>query len=241
MAGVVYVNNQKADKAGMTVTDDMNIEVRDNTLKYVSRGGLKLEKAMAVYGLSLDNCICADIGASTGGFTDCMLQNGAAKVYAIDVGYGQLAWKLRCDERVVNLEKTNFRYVTNDQVPDLLDFASVDVSFISLKLILPVMHSLMKDNAEAVCLIKPQFEAGRENVGKKGVVRDINVHKQVVKDITDFMVTSGFDVIGLDYSPIKGPQGNIEYLAYIKKSNNPTMSEGVDPNTVVENSHSTLD
>ncbi len=241
MAGVVYVNNQKADKAGMTVTDDMNIEVRDNTLKYVSRGGLKLEKAMAVYGLSLDNCICADIGASTGGFTDCMLQNGAAKVYAIDVGYGQLAWKLRCDERVVNLEKTNFRYVTNEQVPDLLDFASVDVSFISLKLILPVMHSLMKDNAEAVCLIKPQFEAGRENVGKKGVVRDINVHKQVVKDITDFMVTSGFDVIGLDYSPIKGPQGNIEYLAYIKKSNNPTMSDGVDPNTVVENSHSTLD
>ena len=241
MAGVVYVNNQKADKAGMTVTDDMNIEVRDNTLKYVSRGGLKLEKAMAVYGLSLDNCICADIGASTGGFTDCMLQNGAAKVYAIDVGYGQLAWKLRCDERVVNLEKTNFRYVTNEQVPDLLDFASVDVSFISLKLILPVMHSLMKDNAEAVCLIKPQFEAGRENVGKKGVVRDINVHKQVVKDITDFMVTSGFDVIGLDYSPIKGPQGNIEYLAYIKKSNNPTMSDGIDPNTVVENSHSTLD
>ena len=241
MAGVVYVNNQKADKAGMTVTDDMNIEVRDNSLKYVSRGGLKLEKAMSVYGLSLDNCICADIGASTGGFTDCMLQNGATKVYAIDVGYGQLAWKLRCDERVVNLEKTNFRYVTNEQVPDLLDFASVDVSFISLKLILPVMHSLMKDNAEAVCLIKPQFEAGRENVGKKGVVRDISVHKQVVRDITDFMVTSGFDVIGLDYSPIKGPQGNIEYLAYIKKSDNPTISEDINPDTVVENSHSTLD
>lgn len=241
MAGVVYVNNQKADKAGMTVTDDMNIEVRDNTLKYVSRGGLKLEKAMAVYGISLDGCICADIGASTGGFTDCMLQNGAEKVYAIDVGYGQLAWKLRCDERVVNLEKTNFRYVTSEQIPDLLDFASVDVSFISLKLIVPVMHTLMKDDACAVCLIKPQFEAGRENVGKKGVVRDISVHKQVVNDIVRFMMETGFEVVGLDFSPIKGPQGNIEYLAYIKKSSSPIVHEGIDCNAVVEVSHSTLD
>ena len=241
MAGVVYVNNQKADKAGMTVTEDMKIEVRDNTLKYVSRGGLKLEKAMSVYGISLVDCICADIGASTGGFTDCMLQNGASKVYAIDVGYGQLAWKLRCDERVVNLEKTNFRYVTSEQVPDLLDFASVDVSFISLKLIVPVMHTLMKKDACAVCLIKPQFEAGRENVGKKGVVRDITVHKQVVNDIIDFMVNSGFEVVGLDFSPIKGPQGNIEYLAYIKKSATPKIHEGIDGDCVVELSHSELD
>ena len=241
MAGVVYVNNQKADKAGMSVTDEMTIEVRDNTLKYVSRGGLKLEKAMEVYGISLENCICADIGASTGGFTDCMLQNGAQKVYAIDVGYGQLAWKLRCDERVVNLEKTNFRYVTSEQVPDLLDFASVDVSFISLRLIVPVMHSLMKDNACAVCLIKPQFEAGRENVGKKGVVRDINVHKQVVGDILSFMVETGFEVIGLDFSPIKGPQGNIEYLAYIKKSSTPKLNNDIDADLVVDNSHLLLD
>lgn len=241
MAGVVYVNNQKADKAGMTVTEDMKIEVRDNTLKYVSRGGLKLEKAMQVFPINLDGCICADIGASTGGFTDCMLQNGADRVYAIDVGYGQLAWKLRCDERVVNLEKTNFRYVTAEQVPDKLDFASVDVSFISLKLILPVMHTLMKDCAEAVCLIKPQFEAGKENVGKKGVVRDIKVHKQVVSEIVDFMYQSGFSVLGLDFSPIKGPQGNIEYLAYLKKSIEPIIADGISAEDIVNKSHQSLD
>ncbi len=241
MAGVVYVNNQKSDKAGMAVTDDMNIEVRDNTLKYVSRGGLKLEKAMQVFQITLNGFVCADIGASTGGFTDCMLQNGASKVYAIDVGYGQLAWKLRCDDRVVNLEKTNFRYVTSEQVPDQLDFASVDVSFISLKLILPVMHSLMKNGAEAVCLIKPQFEAGRENVGKKGVVRDIKVHKQVANDTVEFMLNSGFSVLGLDYSPIKGPQGNIEYLAYLKKTENAVLFDGINVDEVVEKSHQTLD
>ncbi len=183
MSGIVYVNNQKSDKAGTTVKPDDKIEVRGETLKYVSRGGLKLEKAVNSFGFSLENLICADIGASTGGFTDCMLQNGAKKVYSVDVGYGQLAWKLRTDERVVNLERTNFRYVTKEQIPDTLDFASVDVSFISLSLILPVLRNLLKDNGRAVCLIKPQFEAGRENVGKKGVVRDKSVHIAVVKKI----------------------------------------------------------
>ncbi len=240
MAGIVYVNNQKADKAGMNVTADMKIEVRDNTLKYVSRGGLKLEKAMQVYGIRLDGLVCADIGASTGGFTDCMLQNGAKIVYAVDVGYGQLAWKLRCDERVINLEKTNFRYVTHEQIPDSLDFASVDVSFISLKLILPVMHSLMHDKSEAVCLIKPQFEAGRENVGKNGVVRDLAVHEQVVDSITKFMVETGFDVIGVDFSPIKGPQGNIEYLAYIRYSDDPKYLCEVSAKDIVKRSHDEL-
>ncbi len=240
MAGIVYVNNQKADKPGMNVTADMKIEVRDNTLKYVSRGGLKLEKAMQVYGIRLDGLVCADIGASTGGFTDCMLQNGAKTVYAIDVGYGQLAWKLRCDERVINLEKTNFRYVTHEQVPDELDFASVDVSFISLKLILPVMHSLMHSKSEAVCLIKPQFEAGRENVGKNGVVRDLKVHEQVVDSITRFMVETGFDVIGVDFSPIKGPQGNIEYLAYIRRSDEPEYLCEITAQEIVKRSHDEL-
>ncbi len=240
MAGIVYVNNQKADKAGMNVTSDMKIEVRDNTLRYVSRGGLKLEKAMQVYGIRLDGLICADIGASTGGFTDCMLQNGAKTVYAIDVGYGQLAWKLRCDERVINLEKTNFRYVTHEQIPDELDFASVDVSFISLKLILPVMHALMHSNSKAVCLIKPQFEAGRENVGKNGVVRDLKVHEQVVDSITGFMVETGFDVVGVDFSPIKGPQGNIEYLAYIRRSENPKYLCEISAEEIVKRSHEEL-
>ncbi len=240
MAGDVYVNNQKADKPGTQVSENDEIEVRSNTLRYVSRGGLKLEKAMQVYDIILDGKICADIGASTGGFSDCMLQNGAEKIYAIDVGYGQLAWKLRCDPRVVNLERTNFRYVTSEQVPDMLDFASVDVSFISLKLILPVLHTLLKNEGYAVCLIKPQFEAGKENVGKKGVVRDISVHKDVVITITDFMVESGFSVLGLDFSPIKGPQGNIEYLAYIQKSDCPSYSAQLNPCEVVERSHISL-
>lgn len=240
MAGDVYVNNQKADKPGTQVSEADKIEVRSNTLKYVSRGGLKLEKAMQVYNISLEGKICADIGASTGGFSDCMLQNGAEKIYAIDVGYGQLAWKLRCDPRVVNLERTNFRYVTSEQVPDALDFASVDVSFISLKLILPVLHTLLKNDATAVCLIKPQFEAGKENVGKKGVVRDISVHKDVVNTITSFMVDTGFSVVGLDFSPIKGPQGNIEYLAYIKKSAAPSYMADATPDEVVDRSHISL-
>lgn len=241
MAGDVYVNHQKADKPGTPVDPDKDeIEVRTNELRYVSRGGLKLEKAMAVYGIRLDGSICADIGASTGGFSDCMLQNGAEKIYAIDVGYGQLAWKLRCDPHVVNLERTNFRYVTTEQVPDPLDFASVDVSFISLRLILPVLHGLLKPDATAVCLIKPQFEAGRENVGKHGVVRDPKVHLDVVKSVTAFMVESGFSVLGLDYSPIKGPQGNIEYLAYIQRSDAPSYRCSVTPEDVVENSHAAL-
>ncbi len=239
MAGVVYINNQKADKAGMTVKPDDTVEVRSNPLKYVSRGGLKLEKAVTQFSLSLDGKICADIGASTGGFTDCMLQNGAKKVYAIDVGYGQLAWSLRTDERVVNLERTNFRYVTKEQIPDELDFASVDVSFISLSIIAPVMHSLMKENATAVCLIKPQFEAGREKVGKKGVVRDKSVHIEVVERICQMFNDVGFCIKGLDFSPIKGPEGNIEYLAYIKKSSEENLPFSVKD--IVELSHESLD
>ncbi len=240
MAGIVYVNNQKSDKAGATVKNDDKIEVRGATLKYVSRGGLKLEKAMNNFDINLTDTICADIGASTGGFTDCMLQNGAKRVYAIDVGYGQLAWKLRTDERVVNLERTNFRYVTTEQVPDLLDFASVDVSFISLSHILPVLFNLLKDNGMAVCLIKPQFEAGKEKVGKKGVVRDKNVHLEVIKKIVTLSTEVGFSVLNLDYSPIKGPEGNIEYLIHILKDNRGEISENISPETVVENSHNNL-
>lgn len=216
MAGVVFVNNEKADKAGMPIKPDDNIEVRANPLKYVSRGGLKLEKAMQVFPIKLTDAVCADIGASTGGFTDCMLQNGAKKVYAIDVGYGQLAWKLRTDERVINLERTNFRYVDKTQVPDELDFASVDVSFISLKHILPTMKTLLKNGATAVCLIKPQFEAGKDKVGKKGVVRDSAVHIEVIENVKGYILSNGFSLLDLDYSPIKGPEGNIEYLAYIR-------------------------
>ena len=218
MAGIVYVNNQKSDKAGNTVKPDDIIEVRGETLKYVSRGGLKLEKAMKSFNISLENCICADIGASTGGFTDCMLQNGAKKVYSIDVGYGQLAWKLRTDGRVINLERTNFRYVTREQVPDELDFASVDVSFISLYHILPNLRTLLKEGGRAVCLIKPQFEAGRENVGKKGVVRDKAVHIAVIEKIIGLIAENNYSLLGLDFSPIKGPEGNIEYLCYIEKA-----------------------
>ncbi len=240
MAGVVYVNNEKVDKAGTTVKPTDNIEVRSNPLKYVSRGGLKLEKAMQNFPIILDGFICADIGASTGGFTDCMLQNGAAKVYAIDVGYGQLAWKLRSDERVINLERTNFRYVTENEIPEKLDFASVDVSFISLKLILPVLKKIIKDGGCAVCLIKPQFEAGKERVGKKGVVREKGVHFDVVNEVLGFTLQSGFSVLGLDFSPIKGPEGNIEYLAYIKSSDNPLIDENISVSDVVDASHNSL-
>jgi len=240
MSGIVYVNNQKCDKAGTTLKADDVVEVRGNTLKYVSRGGLKLEKAIKVFSPDLNGKICADIGASTGGFTDCMLQNGAIKVYAIDVGYGQLAWKLRTDERVINLERTNFRYVTKEQVPDSLDFASVDVSFISLSLILPVMKTLLKSGGEAVCLIKPQFEAGRENVGKKGVVRDKNVHIAVIDKIVGLVKENDFTLIGLDFSPVKGPEGNIEYLCYIKNES-PIEDKQIDIKDLVEKSHLELD
>ena len=241
MSGVVFVNNQKADKAGMTVKSDDIIEVRGNTLKYVSRGGLKLEKAMQSFPIVLNDCVCADIGASTGGFTDCMLQNGAVKVYSVDVGYGQLAWKLRTDVRVVNLERTNFRYCNEEIIPDKLDFASVDVSFISLEKILPALRPLLKDGGTAVCLIKPQFEAGKENVGKKGVVRDKSVHVQVLENVTEFIINLGFSVLGLEFSPIKGPEGNIEYLAYIEKSDNPQYSAGVTPTELAYISHEQLD
>lgn len=223
MSGIVFVNNQKSDKAGNTVKDDDVIEVRGDTLKYVSRGGLKLEKAVDVFTLDLTGFICADIGASTGGFTDCMLQNGAKKVYAIDVGYGQLDWKLRTDERVVNLERTNFRYVTTEQIPEPLDFASVDVSFISLSHILPVMRTLLKEGGCAVCLIKPQFEAGKENVGKKGVVREKSVHIAVIEKIMGLIGENKFSLLGLDFSPVKGPEGNIEYLCYIRKDETPEI------------------
>lgn len=241
MAGQVYVDNQKADKCGQSYEENCKIEVRGAALKYVSRGGLKLEKAINNFDFDLNGKITMDIGASTGGFTDCMLQNGAKKVYSIDVGYGQLAWKLRNDERVVNLERTNMRKVTREQVPDEIDFFSVDVSFISLKLILPVARQLMSQNAQAVCLIKPQFEAGREKVGKKGVVRDPSVHIEVVRDIYNFCLENGFDVLNLDYSPIKGPEGNIEYLIHLRKSDEPRSYTDITPEELVKSSHSQLD
>ena len=240
MAGIVFVNNQKSDKAGNNIKPDDVIEVRGETLKYVSRGGLKLEKAVDAFSLALKDCVCADIGASTGGFTDCMLQNGAVKVYAIDVGYGQLAWKLRTDERVVNLERTNFRYVTKEQIPQELDFASVDVSFISLSHILPVMRELLKQNGRAVCLIKPQFEAGKENVGKKGVVREKSVHVAVVEKIKNLVIESGFSLLGLDFSPVKGPEGNIEYLCFIEKTDNPAILTETTAEEVVDRSYEAL-
>ena len=241
MEGNVFVENQREDKAGATFDTEAEITVKGNTLKYVSRGGLKLEKAMTHFGITLEGKVCMDIGASTGGFTDCMLQNGAVKVYSVDVGHGQLAWKLRNDPRVVNLERTNMRKVTREQVPDEIDFFSVDVSFISLKLILPVARQLMSENAQAVCLIKPQFEAGREKVGKKGVVRDPAVHVEVVRKIFDFCLENGFDVLNLDYSPIKGPEGNIEYLIHLRKSDDPKSYTDVTPEQLVENSHAALD
>ncbi len=241
MAGVIYVDNQKSDKPGTTYPETVNIELRGNKLKYASRGGLKLEKALKVFPIDLNNKITMDIGASHGGFTDCMLQNGARKVYSVDVGYGQLVWKLRNDERVVNLERTNVRYITKEQVPDELDFFSVDVSFISLCLVLPAARPLLKDGGQAVALIKPQFEAGRENVGKKGVVRDKKIHIDVIKKIYDFCLENGFSVLDLDYSPIKGPEGNIEYLIYIEKSDSPVSEKQIDIESVVAQSHGELD
>ncbi|MBS7227439.1 MAG: TlyA family RNA methyltransferase [Oscillospiraceae bacterium] len=216
MSGLVYVDGRKVDKAGTAVPDDARLEVRGSALRYVSRGGLKLEKAISAFRLSLDGALCADIGASTGGFTDCMLQNGAAKVYAVDVGYGQLDWKLRNDARVVCMERTNARYLDREQIPDELDFASVDVSFISLRLILPAVHGLLKAGGHVACLIKPQFEAGREKVGKKGVVRDPAVHLEVLEQFLQNAKESGFTVLDITYSPIRGPEGNIEYLGYLE-------------------------
>ncbi|MCI7242441.1 MAG: TlyA family RNA methyltransferase [Lachnobacterium sp.] len=241
MEGNVFVNNNREDKAGSTFADDCKIEIHGNTLKYVSRGGLKLEKAMTHFGITLDGKVCMDIGASTGGFTDCMLQNGASKVYSVDVGYGQFAWTLRQDPRVVCMEKTNIRYVTPEDIDDALDFASVDVSFISLTKVLGPARALLKDNGQMVCLIKPQFEAGREKVGKKGVVRDKAVHEEVINKVIDFALEIGFSIHNLEYSPIKGPEGNIEYLVYIEKTNEAVKEESVDVHAVVEAAHGELD
>lgn len=240
MEGNVFVAGQREDKAGTTFDILAEIEVRGNTLKYVSRGGLKLEKAMNHFDIELNDKVCMDIGASTGGFTDCMLQNGAKKVYSVDVGYGQFAWKLRTDERVVCMEKTNIRYVTPQDIDDQLDFASVDVSFISLTKVLGPARELLRDNAEMVCLIKPQFEAGREKVGKKGVVRDKAVHIEVIERIIDYVVSIGFHVLNLEYSPIKGPEGNIEYLIHIRKETEGKKEEAVDAVQIVEAAHASL-
>lgn len=240
MAGQVYVNNQKVDKAGFELKEDDVLEVRGNTLKYVSRGGLKLEKAMQCFPIDISGKICMDVGASTGGFTDCMLMNGASKVYSIDVGYGQLAWKLRCDDRVVNLERTNFRYVDETKITDKIDFASVDVSFISLKLIFPNLKKFLKPGGKAVCLIKPQFEAGKEKVGKKGVVRDVSVHLEVVNRVMQEAIDAGFSVLGLDYSPVKGPEGNIEYLMFLSSAVSPEITDGINAQDVVNRSHEEL-
>lgn len=241
MSGNVYVNNQKADKPGTQYDEDAPLEVRSSGLKYVSRGGLKLEKAMTSFDLNLQGVTSLDIGASTGGFTDCMLQNGAKKVYSVDVGYGQLAWKLRTDERVVNMERTNFRNVTKDDITEDIDFFSVDVSFISLRIILPVARNLLSKEGRGVCLIKPQFEAGREKVGKKGVVRDKKVHAEVIETIVNFALESGFDVLGLDFSPVKGPEGNIEYLMYVKISDKPENFSSITADELADLSHAELD
>lgn len=223
MSGNVYVNGQKEDKAGTAFDESkIKLEVRGSSLKYVSRGGLKLEKAMEKWQFDLQDCVCMDIGSSTGGFTDCMLQNGAAKVYSVDVGHGQLAWKLRNDERVVCMEQTNFRYMVRDDIQDDIDFASVDVSFISLTKILIPARNLLKEGGQMVCLIKPQFEAGRDKVGKNGVVREPRVHEEVIRKIVDYADSIGFSVLHLEYSPIKGPEGNIEYLLHLKKETQPS-------------------
>ena len=241
MEGNVFVGHNREDKPGSTFPEDCEIEIHGNTLKYVSRGGLKLEKAMSHFDISLEGKVCMDIGASTGGFTDCMLQNGAAKVYAVDVGYGQFAWKLRQDPRVVCMEKTNIRYVMPEDIDDVLDFASVDVSFISLTKVLGPARELLKDGGRMVCLIKPQFEAGREKVGKKGVVRDKAVHEEVITTVITFALENGFSVHNLEYSPIKGPEGNIEYLVFLEKTDQPAQAEGVDIHAVVEAAHGELD
>ena len=242
MSGIVYVDGQKEDKAGTMFEDTVSVEVRGHTLAYVSRGGLKLEKAMTHFGVTLNGKICMDVGASTGGFTDCMLQNGAVKVYSVDVGHGQLAWKLRNDERVVCMEKTNIRYVTPEDIPDRIQFASIDVSFISLTKVLGPVKELLTEDGQIVCLIKPQFEAGREKVGKKGVVREKSTHLEVIESVIDFAKSIGFGILNLEFSPIKGPEGNIEYLLYLQ--NHPELADEkgveIDPKTIVEEAHNTL-
>ena len=238
MSGLVFVDGKRIDKTGTQVSPDSKIEVKGSAIPYVSRGGLKLEKALKVFHIDPTGMHCIDCGASTGGFTDVLLKNGAEKVFAVDVGYGQLAWSLRQDERVVNMERTNIRHISPEQIPEALDLAVADLSFISLKLVLPAISSVLKDKAELVCLIKPQFEAGKDEVGKKGVVRDESVHLAVIESILDFVPTIGLTVLGLDYSPIKGPEGNIEYLCYMKKGG----GEAPDINAagIVEASHELL-
>lgn len=239
MSGCVYINGQKADKAGDVVKDGDKVEVRGKQNPYVSRGGLKLEKAINEFGVNLEGLVCMDIGASTGGFTDCMLQNGAVKVFSVDVGYGQLAWKLRQDIRVINMERTNIRNVTEEDIGEKPGFASIDVSFISLKLVLPVAYKLLNGDGEILCLIKPQFEAGRENVGKKGVVRDISVHYSVAEDIICFAKSIGLYPKNFSFSPIKGPEGNIEYLLYLSKHKE--EEKEIDVRNIIDLSHKTLD
>ncbi len=243
MSGIVYVDGQKEDKAGACFDPEAEIEVRGSTLKYVSRGGLKLEKAMECFPIVLERKVCMDVGASTGGFTDCMLQNGAARVYAVDVGHGQLAWKLRNDERVVCMEKTNIRYVTPEDVGEAVAFVSIDVSFISLTKVLGPVRELAEPDSEIVCLIKPQFEAGREKVGKKGVVREKSVHLEVIGAVASFAGSIGLEALGLTFSPIRGPEGNIEYLLYLKKRPDGTVfaNDGLRAEEIVGLAHDTLD
>ncbi len=242
MSGIVYVNNVKEDKAGTSFDEKAVIEVRGKTLRYVSRGGLKLEKAVESFGVSLKDKICMDVGASTGGFTDCMLQNGAKKVYAVDVGHGQLAWKLMTDERVVCMDRTNIRYVTPEDIGDAVSFASIDVSFISLTKVLLPVREILTEEGQIVCLIKPQFEAGKENVGKKGVVRDKKIHLQVIESVVNFAKDLGFRILDFDFSPVKGPEGNIEYLLYLQKDPEHLKEHAdIDIAQVVEQSHQTLD
>ncbi len=240
MSGIVYLNGQKADKPGTQVSDSDLIEVRGDTMPYVSRGGLKLEKAITSFGIELDGAVCCDFGASTGGFTDCMLKNAAARVYAIDVGYGQLAWELRNDPRVINMERTNVRYLTKEEISEDIDFISMDLSFISLTLVLKTACMLLKDGCKALCLVKPQFEAGRENVGKKGVVKDPLIHVQVIEKVVDFCPSIGLSPVGLDFSPVKGPQGNIEYLLLVQKGKTESSMNTEKVKEVVSLSHTQL-
>lgn len=241
MAGNVFVDGQREDKAGSTFPPEVNIEVRGHTLPYVSRGGLKLEKALACFDVDVKGKVCTDVGSSTGGFTDCMLQNGAVKVFAIDVGRGQLDWKLRNDPRVVCMEKTNIRYVTPEDIGEPVDFSSIDVSFISLTKVLLPIRNYLKEDGKIVALIKPQFEAGREKVGKKGVVREKSTHREVIRKVMDYAMEIGFDLCALEFSPIKGPEGNIEYLIFLKKCGNEIGTNlGIDPDAVVDCAFETL-
>ena len=241
MSGIVFVDGQREDKAGSMFDEKVNIEVKGSTLKYVSRGGLKLEKAMSHFDVTLKDKVCMDVGSSTGGFTDCMLQNGAVKVYAVDVGHGQLDWKLRNDERVVCMEKTNIRYVTPDQIEEAPEFVSIDVSFISLTKVLGPVKNLMAPKGEIVCLIKPQFEAGREKVGKHGVVRDKAVHEEVIQMVIDYAISIGFEILNLEFSPVKGPEGNIEYLLHLQKHTEGTYENiPFEIKNIVDKAHETL-